>query len=172
VALPLAVGGNGSKVCVEVLGTGEKTWGAEIGSETCFAKLPFSSFGGRLCSPPTFCLYHKLDPSLPDTGIGLSGPLTHTSGRPRVLAGPSGPASAMGGLEPATVSVTLQPQSRCPTKTDRDPATEIADRGRARPFDWGRCQCVSCAPDPCVLMGPLVQCSRFTGKKWYIPLFD
>ena len=58
--------------------------------------------------PPDFYLYPKLDPSLPDTGIGLSRLFTRTSGRPRVLAGPSGPASAMGGLEPTTASVTLQ----------------------------------------------------------------
>ena len=61
----------------------------------------------RQSFPPLSVYTLKLDPSLPDTGIGLSGPLTHTSGRPRVLAGPAGPASTLGGLEPTTASVTL-----------------------------------------------------------------
>ena len=63
-------------------------------------------------APPIF-LYRATQAALPYTGIGLSGHLGRTSGRPWALASPLGLASALGRFEPLDVGYTAQLLSCC-----------------------------------------------------------
>ena len=61
----------------------------------------------RLLPRPIF-VYRATQAALPYTGIGLSGHLGRSSGRPWALASPLGLASALGRFEPLDVGYTAQ----------------------------------------------------------------